>query len=156
MVCLGNICRSPTAHGIFQKMIEDNGLIDKIEVHSAGTGSWHIGENPDPRSIEAAAVRGYRIDSLVARQVEASDFQRFHYILAMDHSNLKDLRALCPAAYRPKLKLLLDYAESGYDAVPDPYYSGARGFELVLDLVEQACQRLLAVIRTQHALDSRS
>ena len=136
MVCLGNICRSPTAHGVMQKQIENNGLVNFIEVDSAGTGDWHCGERPDPRTIEVAALRGYALDSLRARQVVASDFEYFDYIFAMDQMNLAELRAQCPRQHLPKLQLLLDHAGLELEAVPDPYYSGEAGFELVLDLVE--------------------
>lgn len=153
MVCLGNICRSPTAHGVMEKLIYDNGLSDLIQVDSAGTGDWHIGEKPDPRAIAAAAKRGYEISNQTARRIEDGDFQRFSYIMAMDRNNLKELRARCPAGQRSKLALLLDYGESAHDAVPDPYYSGAEGFELVLDLVEEACATLLTTIIAEHSLN---
>lgn len=152
MVCLGNICRSPTAHGVMEKLIYDKGLNQHIHVDSAGTGDWHIGENPDSRAVSAASERGYDIGEQVARRVQDTDFQRFHYILAMDRNNLKELRARCPAAHQSKLRLLLEYGESAHDSVPDPYYSGSEGFELVLDLVEEACAALLAVIIAEHSL----
>lgn len=151
MVCLGNICRSPTAHGVMEKYIENSGLSNKIVVDSAGTGDWHAGEGPDRRAVAAAARRGYRLDHLVARKVASEDFERFDYILAMDHANLEELKKRCPAAHRDKLALFLAYGGLGRDAVPDPYYTGGqRGFELVLDLVEDACGRLLAHIRERH------
>lgn len=150
MVCLGNICRSPTAHGVMEKLIQDNGLEAHITVDSAGTGNWHIGERPDGRATQAAARRGYDLSGQLARQVDDSDFARFHYILAMDRQNLKDLRARCPANHQSRLRLLLDYGDSEHDVVPDPYYSGAQGFELVLDLVEEACVGLLHAIQREH------
>ncbi|MCH7816199.1 MAG: low molecular weight phosphotyrosine protein phosphatase [Proteobacteria bacterium] len=150
MVCLGNICRSPTAHGVMVKCIENKGLSDYIKVDSAGTGDYHIGASPDRRAIEVAAARGYSLQAFKARQVEASDYPRFNYILAMDRTNLKELRARCPRAHLPKLQLLLDYGQSSHESVPDPYYSGAAGFQLVLDLVEEACERLLEHICHQH------
>ncbi len=150
MVCLGNICRSPTAHGVMLDCISKKGLEDKVTVDSAGTGDWHIGAHPDPRAIAAAKTRGYAIDKLVARQVAASDFQRFDYILCMDRNNLKDLRAICPTSQQSKLHLLLEFANSSHETVPDPYYSGAQGFELVLDLVEDACGGLLEHVRREH------
>ncbi len=150
MVCLGNICRSPTAHGVMNKCIENQGLSNNIKVDSAGTGNWHIGEQPDRRAIEAAAQRGYSLQALRARQVVAADYQQFNYILAMDRTNLKELRAACPQAHLSKLQLLLEFADSNHESVPDPYYSGQSGFELVLDLVEEACANLLAHIRSQH------
>lgn len=152
MVCLGNICRSPTAQGVLEKFINNEGLSEIIEVDSAGTGDWHIGEAPDRRSAAAAAQRGYDLSPFRARQVQPTDFERFDYILAMDRQNLKELRALSPQAHKTKLRLLLDFADSGHDAVPDPYYSGQDGFELVLDLVEDACRSLLRHIKREHAL----
>ena len=146
MVCLGNICRSPTAHGVMQKMIEDKGLAAGMEVDSAGTSHYHIGQQPDQRSISAAAARGYDLSTLRARQVETADFERFDYILAMDRQNLRELKRQCPPGLQYKLSLLLDYSDSDYDAVPDPYYGGESGFELVLDLVENACSGLLDAI----------
>ena len=153
MVCLGNICRSPTAHGVLEKIIENKQMSPLIQVDSAGTGDWHLGESPDNRSQQAAARRGYDLSPYRARQVEAGDFTRFDYILAMDRTNLKDLRASCPASHQPKLQLLLDYGDSGHESVPDPYYSGAQGFELVLDLVEEACERLFHHIHERHFHD---
>lgn len=152
MVCLGNICRSPTAHGVFEKHIQDCGLTDCIKVDSAGTGDWHIGKCPDTRSIKAAAKRGYDLSGQRARQVEATDFLRFDYILAMDSANLRDLERVCPPEFQQNLHLFLEFGSSAYDSVPDPYYSGVEGFELVLDLVEEASQNLLAKIVKQHDL----
>ena len=152
MVCLGNICRSPTAHGVLEKSISVSGLSHLIEVDSAGTGDWHIGENPDARATTAAATRGYDISQQTARQVAAEDFERYHYILAMDRTNLKDLKARCPRAMLPKLQLLLAYGNSTHESVPDPYYSGEEGFELVLDLVEESCSNLLQKIIEDHDL----
>ena len=149
MVCLGNICRSPTAHGVMLDQISKQGLEDRIKVDSAGTGDWHIGENPDARAVAAARSRGYAIDQLVARQVEATDFERFDYILCMDRNNLRVLRDLCPSNHKAKLHLFLDFADSGHETVPDPYYSGEQGFELVLDLVEDACAGLLQHIQQE-------
>ena len=153
MVCLGNICRSPTAHGVLQKMIDDKGLQGHIEVDSAGTGGYHAGEPPDPRTISAAAGRGYDLSPLRARQVTAADFGDFDYVIAMDKQNLQELQRHCPSEQQHKLSLLLDYMDGegdsrhkSYDEVPDPYYGGAEGFELVLDLVESACRGLLEAI----------
>jgi protein-tyrosine phosphatase len=143
MVCLGNICRSPTAHGVMEKLISDRGLQALIEVDSAGTGNYHIGESPDSRAAAAAQNRGYDLSSQQARQVTAQDFKAFDHIIAMDNSNLDNLRGGCPAEHQHKLKLLLEFSNSGRDEVPDPYWSGQNGFELVLDLVEDACGALL-------------
>jgi len=156
MVCLGNICRSPTAHGVLEKIIQNEGLSSHIEVDSAGTGDWHIGSPPDQRSIAAAAQRGYDLSALRARQVAATDFDRFHFVLAMDRTNLNDLRKQCPQAHRSKLRLLLEFADTSHEAVPDPYYSGDDGFELVLDLVEEACHGFLAHLRQQYTFAAGS
>lgn len=153
MVCLGNICRSPTAHGVFQKRVVDSNLQDKIVVDSAGTGSWHIGESPDRRSTEAALSRGYRLDQLIARQVEAWDFHKFDYLLAMDRDNLTALQAQRPSDSNCRIELFLEYSNRGEIEVPDPYYSGVDGFELVLDMVEEASDRLLATLIQRHFHD---
>lgn len=144
MVCLGNICRSPTAYGVLEKLIKNKRLSRDIQVDSAGTGSYHLGEHPDPRSIAAAEKRGYSLHRQIARQVQSSDFEEFDYILAMDTTNLKHLRRIAPAHCKAKLKLLLDYAPESIESVPDPYFGReTSGFELVLDLVEVACANLL-------------
>ncbi len=145
MVCLGNICRSPTAHGVLEKMIADRGLSQFIEVDSAGTADFHIGKRPDQRSCVAAAQRGYDLSHLAARQVDEADFETFDYVFAMDRQNLRSLENLQPVNSPAQLKLFLQYTRVDADAfaVPDPYYSGDEGFELVLDLVEAACVNLL-------------
>jgi len=152
MVCLGNICRSPTAHGVFLHRIERAGLSEFIEVDSAGTGDWHIGKQPDPRTCRAAQARGYDLTPLRARQVRADDFEKFDYILAMDGENLRNLQALCPPHLKHKVKLFLDFAgdADGVRYVPDPYYGEEDGFQKVLDLVENASGSLLDHIRRQH------
>ena len=143
-VCLGNICRSPTAHGVFRHLVDTRGLGDRIEVDSCGTAHWHTGEAPDPRSTEEAARRGYRLGDLRARQVQPDDFGRFDYILAMDLSNLADLQVICPAAFDGHLGLFMDFAaDIDTDEVPDPYYGDGDGFTHVLDLVEVASEGLL-------------
>lgn len=150
-VCLGNICRSPTAEGIFQHKVDAAGLSEKIHVDSAGTSGWHIGASPDERSAKAALTRGYDLSSLRGRQVLAEDFRAFDYVLAMDNSNLAHLKALAPADYSGVLKLLLSFgSQSNYSEVPDPYYGSGGGFELVLDLVEDACDGLLRHISSEH------
>lgn len=148
-VCLGNICRSPTAHGVFRQMIENAGLADQVSVDSAGTAAWHIGKSPDQRSARHAALRGYDLSPLRARQAVADDFYQFDYVLAMDKENLLNLQQICPAGAPVEPRLLLaDFAQSFNQLeVPDPYYGGDAGFEQVLDLVEDACQGLLADIR---------
>jgi protein-tyrosine phosphatase len=147
MVCLGNICRSPTAHAVFSKRVSDAKLKKAIEVDSAGTGDFHIGEKPDKRARSAAKQRGYDLSGLRARQVKASDFEKFDYILAMDDNNLRDLLAQCPLELRHKLQLFMEFTDNNYMSVPDPYYSGVDGFQLVLNLVEDASDGLLAHIR---------
>ena len=141
-VCMGNICRSPTAEGVLRRLVREEGLEDRIEIDSAGTGGWHAGSPPDERATDAAARRGIELAG-AARQVEAADFERFDLLIAMDRENLAELRRLAPDdEARGKLRLLL-----GDRDVPDPYYGGARGFEDVLDLVEEACEELLDELR---------
>lgn len=143
-ICLGNICRSPTAEGVFRHLIEKRGLQDQITIDSAGTGDWHIGKGADARAIQAALSRGYDLSSLRARQAIAEDFHQFDYILAMDNANLRDLRQLAPRDYHGHLGLFLDFARGrDYSEVPDPYYGDGEGFELVLDLIEDASEGLL-------------
>jgi protein-tyrosine phosphatase len=150
-VCLGNICRSPTAHGIFEKMVVDAGLQESIMVDSAGTGDWHIGKSPDPRASEAALLRNHDLSHLVARQVRPEDFIEFDYILAMDKQNLWDLKAMALPEFNGRLELFLEYGSSDLEEVPDPYSGGREGFEQVLDLVEDAAQGLLVNLREQIA-----
>lgn len=146
-VCLGNICRSPTAEGVMRSLVERAGLTGRIELDSAGTGAWHVGSPPDARARAVAGARGIELSG-AARQVHPEDFLRFDLLLAMDRSNLRDLRAIAPAdAERGKLRLLREFDPRG-DAgeepeVPDPYYDGGDSFEEVLDLVQAACEGLL-------------
>ncbi|MBI1317344.1 MAG: low molecular weight phosphotyrosine protein phosphatase [Candidatus Hydrogenedens sp.] len=152
-ICLGNICRSPTAEGVFTKLVEDSGLSERIHVDSAGTGDWHVGDPPDRRARAEAARRGIDISGLRGRQVARSDFDTFHYVLAMDQSNYRDLSRLCPTAHRGKLHLCLDFASDADEReVPDPYYGGDDGFAHVYDLVEDAARGLLQRIRQEHGL----
>ncbi len=138
-VCLGNICRSPTAQGVFEKKLADSPLADHIVTDSAGTGDWHIGRAPDPRTQQAALKRGYSLDHLRARQVTPEDFHQFDWILAMDGSNLADLKAMKPANCRARLTLFLEpLSETAETEVPDPYYGGEDGFAHVLELCEAA------------------
>jgi protein-tyrosine phosphatase len=141
-VCMGNICRSPTAEGVMRHLLAERGLEDEIEVQSAGTGGWHAGSPPDARSTRAAAARGITLEG-AARQVTRADFEDFDLLVAMDRDNLADLRAIAPPGTEHKLRLLLG---EGRD-VPDPYYGGPHGFENVLDLVETACEQLLDELR---------
>lgn len=150
-VCLGNICRSPTGEGVFQTLVEREGLSNSISIDSAGTAAYHIGEPPDQRSQAAAKRRGINLDGQRARRVKASDFQEFDYLLAMDADNHANLMRMCPAGSEHKVHLMLDFGEGteGQD-VPDPYYVGGDGFEVVLDLIENASNGLLGDIRTKH------
>jgi protein-tyrosine phosphatase len=144
---MGNICRSPTAHGVFQALLEQRGWQQRVKVDSCGTGGWHAGEPPDRRAAAAARQRGYDLSALRARQVQPDDFQRFDYILAMDRDNLQDLQAMAPADFAGVLRLFLDYAEDWMEReVPDPYYGGDKGFARVLDMVEAASRGLLEAL----------
>lgn len=152
MVCLGNICRSPTAHGVLARLVAEAGLSHAIEVDSAGTADFHLGKSPDPRSTAAAAKRGYDLQSLVARQVTSRDLVDFDYVIAMDTENLGvviNLQAEAEAA-STKVGLLLSFSGGDRVNVPDPYYSGEEGFEEVLDLVEDSCKALLDEIIATH------
>jgi protein-tyrosine phosphatase len=148
MVCLGNICRSPTAEAVLKSLVEAEGLGDEIEVDSAGTGAYHVGEPPDRRSAAAAARRGVRLAGR-ARQFERSDWADFDYVLAVDESTRDILRRGCPAGSESKLNLLrsFDRGSPANASVPDPYHGGEPGFEHVLDLCEVACKGLLAEIK---------
>lgn len=148
-VCLGNICRSPTAEGVFRHQLAKAGLENVVEIDSCGVADWHRGKAPDQRSQAAAAARGVDISGLKARQLVAADFERFDYVLAMDHDNLTAMQALCPAGSQAKTGLFLAYAGKPEMPVPDPYYGGADGFEGVLDLVETASQGLVDEVRTR-------
>ena len=150
LVCLGNICRSPTAAVVFRSEIEKEGLAGGLEIVSCGTAGYHIGEPPDSRSQAAAKVRGYDMSALRGRKVQSDDFEYFDFILAMDESNLLELRQLCPKQYIEKLGLFLTYANSYQETeVPDPYYGGQQGFSHVLDLVEDASLGLVEVIKAR-------
>lgn len=146
-VCLGNICRSPTAEAVFRARAGDAGLLDRLELDSAGTGDWHVGKAPDRRAVAAAALRGYDLSPLRARQVEQADFSRFDLILAMDEQNLADLEHRCPDTASCRLGLFLDYLPtSPLSEVPDPYYGGDDGFRQVLDLIEGASDGLIKAL----------
>lgn len=141
-VCLGNICRSPAAEGVMRRLLTERGLDGEIEVDSAGTGSWHIGEPADPRMREAASERGYELTSR-GRQITTEDLDTYDLIVAMDRENLRGIRRL--GSGRATVKLLSEYLDDAYpDEVPDPYFGGARGFETVLDMLEAAMERILA------------
>ncbi len=142
-VCLGNICRSPTAEAIFRDKVEKAGLAEDFEIDSAGTIGEHSGNPADSRMREHAARRGYDLSS-ISRKIHPADFHRYDLILAMDRENLVDLRDICPPEHRAKIRLMMGYApQLGVEIVPDPYYGGSQGFERVLDLLELACEGLL-------------
>ncbi len=142
-VCLGNICRSPSAEAVLRSLAATSKL--DVEIDSAGTAAYHIGKSPDARSQQAAQARGISMDGQCARQVSANDFYEFDYIFAMDRSNLADLQSIRPANGSAQLSLFLkEYGSMGYDEVPDPYYGSEKGFELVLDLLQDACQAFIS------------
>ncbi|GAB4119931.1 MAG: low molecular weight protein-tyrosine-phosphatase [Sideroxydans sp.] len=150
-ICMGNICRSPTAEAVFRHCVQKAGLQDRIDIDSAGTHDYHVGEAPDARAQRAAKQRGYDMGQLRGRQVEAKDFSHFDYILAMDEANLSILQRLRPRDAQSHLGLFLAFAERHVEReVPDPYFGGADGFERVLDMVEDAAAGLLRHIRQRH------
>lgn len=152
-ICMGNICRSPTAHGVFLKLVEDHRLSDRVEVDSAGTHAYHVGQPPDTRSQAAAWRRGVDLSPLRARQVTVHDIEYFDYVLAMDRANMAVLQNLAPSDYFDKLAMFLDYAPHlSKREVPDPYYGGDTGFEQVLDLVEAASEGLLNAVKQRFVL----
>ena len=148
---MGNICRSPTAQGVFQNLVNKDGLGKKIIVDSAGTVAYHAGKKPDVRAIDAATKRGYDLSKLRARKVMDTDFKKFDYLLAMDSDNHMDLIEQCPEEYQDKVKYFLEYASDRPTLdVPDPYYGGLKGFETVLDLVEEGSKGLLVHIKKEY------
>jgi protein-tyrosine phosphatase len=150
-VCMGNICRSPTAEAVFRHYVESAGLSEHILIDSAGTHDYHIGDKPDSRAQRAAQQRGYDMSKLRGRQVAEDDFRRFDYVLAMDRANLAILQRITPPDSATRARLFLEYARHHNEReVPDPYYGGAAGFERVLDRVEDAAQGLLEEIRQRH------
>jgi protein-tyrosine phosphatase len=147
-VCLGNICRSPTAEAVMRALAAREAPDLDLEVDSAGTAGYHVGEPPDPRTRQAAARRGYDLSALRARIVEPGDFEYFDLILAMDRENLAVLRRRAPAGARERVRLFLEFSAHGeQEDLPDPYYGGPNGFEEVLDLVEEAARGLLTHLR---------
>lgn len=156
-VCMGNICRSPTAEGVVSKLIADGQLRDSIRVDSAGTHAYHVGEPPDSRAQRAARNRGIDLSGLRARRVVLEDFEAFDLILAMDRENLEYLFGVCPPRLHNKVRLFLSYARKcDLDEVPDPYYGGSTGFDRVLDLVENAAQGLIDSLRRVEISGSRT
>ncbi len=144
---MGNICRSPTAEGVFRHKIEQNNLQQQISIDSAGTHAYHVGNPPDQRAQAAALKRDIDLSKQRARRVSADDFSEFDYVIAMDESNMDDLLSICPAGYEDRVHLFLAFSDSEQSEVPDPYYGQGRGFEIVLNLVEDASEGLLKHIR---------
>lgn len=150
-VCLGNICRSPTAEGVFRKMVETAALTSQIKIDSAGTHAYHVGDPPDERAQLACQRRGIDISDLRGRRASAEDFRKFDYVLAMDHENHENLLAVSPKGLEHKLRLMMEFAPNRPEQeVPDPYFGGESGFDRVLDMIEEAARGLLEDIRRQH------
>jgi protein-tyrosine phosphatase len=151
-VCLGNICRSPMAEGVFRRIAEEEGVLHLFDIDSAGLGHWHIGQAPDTRAQKAARGRGIDISGQSARQVKHGDFARFDLLLAMDEGNFQDLTQLAPADARHKVRRFLDFAPMARTKdVPDPFFGGPEGFDHALDLIEQAARGLLASLTADEA-----
>jgi len=142
-VCLGNICRSPTAEGVFRKQASEKGLGSRFEIDSAGTGDWHLGHPPDKRAIAAASARGIDLTSLRARQITAHDLRYYDTVIAMDNQNVSRLESLAPTDHQHKIRLLLQYRNPGEQEVPDPWHGGDQEYERALDLIEEGCSELL-------------
>ena len=152
-VCMGNICRSPTAEGVFRHLVRQEKLEDVILIDSAGTHAYHVGNPPDNRALVVGERRGIELHDLRARRVSPEDFDLFDYVLAMDQDNYENLSAICPSGYETRLRMFMDYAPHlQIPEVPDPYYGGASGFERVFDMVEEAAKGLLEEIRSKHSL----
>ena len=150
-VCMGNICRSPTAHGVFEQLVINECLADKIEIDSAGTHAYHIGKGPDLRAQQTAAKHDIDLSYIISRQVNDTDFAYYDYILAMDNDNYALLEQACPDEYLNKISLFLNYAPHlALTEVPDPYYGGVKGFENVFDMVNEASMGLLKTIKANH------
>jgi len=146
---MGNICRSPTAEGVFRHYVSEAGLDASVTIDSAGTHAYHVGEPPDSRAMAAAERRGMSLQGIRARRVADDDFERFDYVIAMDEDNLVRLKDKAPPEHHSKLRLFLDFSSGSEREVPDPYYGGAAGFERVLDLVEEASRGLLETLSTR-------
>ena len=146
-VCMGNICRSPTAEGVFRHKVNAENLDAEIHIDSAGTHAYHIGNPPDGRAQEAALMRNIDLSAQRARKVSSQDFSAFDYVIAMDESNIDDLLSICPSGYEDRVHLFLNFANSPITEVPDPYYGQGKGFEIVLNLVEDASEGLLTHIK---------
>ena len=154
-VCMGNICRSPTAEGVFRHKVIEAGLEDRIHIDSAGTIAYHIGHPPDPRAQKAALKRGIDLSAQRARKVTSADFEEFDFVIAMDSDNHDELEAICPLDHEDRLHMFLKFAQHNRETdVPDPYYGGGNGFETVLDLIEDASEGLLQHLQ-EHKLVPR-
>ena len=152
-VCMGNICRSPTAEAVFRDLVKKRGFEKQFEIDSAGTHGYHIGNPPDRRTQQAARARNIQMDALRSRKVELDDFSRFDYVIAMDFDNHGMLTDISPADHMHKIKLMMSFADaSDVTEVPDPYYGGSDGFELVLDLLQEAAEGLLNYCQQTHRL----
>jgi protein-tyrosine phosphatase len=155
-ICLGNICRSPMAEGVFRRVIEEEGLAHRFEIDSAGLGDWHVGQAPDDRAQAAARSRGIDISAQCARQVEHEDFARFDLLLVMDRANYAELKRRAPKVAHGKIRYLLEYAPHvGTKDVPDPFFGGAEGFDHALDLIEEAAHGLIVALVGDEALPAR-
>jgi protein-tyrosine phosphatase len=155
-VCLGNICRSPMAEGVFRRVAAEEGVLDLFEIDSAGLGDWHVGQAPDTRAQAAARRRGMDISGQSARQVSRADYERFDLLLAMDSSNFEELTQLAPQSARAKVRRFLDFApHAGTNDVPDPFYGGKEGFDHALDLIEEASRGLLAELLNGAAIPAK-
>ncbi|HMT92302.1 low molecular weight protein-tyrosine-phosphatase [uncultured Thiothrix sp.] len=153
-VCMGNICRSPTAQGVFESLVQRSGLAEVIRIDSAGTHAYHIGHQPDSRSQQAALGRGVDLSKQRARQVQTTDFSDFDYFLAMDLHNLQALQRFAQAQQAKNLQLFMEFASRWREReVPDPYYGGSQGFERVLDMIEDASEGLLEHLIRTHQLE---
>ena len=152
-VCMGNICRSPTAEGVFRHKVSEAGLEDQIHIDSAGTIAYHVGHPPDPRAQKAALKRGIDLSSQRARRVSSNDFEEFDLVIAMDSDNHYELEMICPPGYEDRLHMFLKFAQNTRETeVPDPYYGGSGGFETVLDMIEDAAEGLLQHLQSQKRL----
>ena len=155
-VCLGNICRSPSAQGILEKLAHDHGLADKVQADSCGTAAFNVGKKPDPRAIAAASRAGYAIENQIARQIEDTDYHEFDYIIPMDRQNLINVEAWAPPGSNSEISLLLNYQRggSGNSQIPDPYYQEAESFDAVIATLEKATKALFEHILSSHKLET--
>ncbi len=151
-VCLGNICRSPSAQGIFQHQVDEAGLTDRFLIDSCGTAAFNVGKNPDKRALEATRHFGYDIKDQIARQINSEDYEKFSYIIPMDRKNMMSLTAWQPAEYKGEIKLFMHYHPNnmGNTQIPDPYHEGIEKFFPIIDVIEKASGGLLAHIRKEH------